>query len=327
MTGRRDSTNPAGHEFAHRSRRQPRHADPLPLRHAGRGRRAGSASRHACAARLFRRAAGVFGRGNAGRRKSLRPAFRQRAASDVCRPYRRRAARRRDIVAPSAVFGRGGRRRDVRARRGRHEGRHRLLRGGGCAPRRAPRQPWRLGVAADHRRRGRPLDQRHAETAGMGGRQGRELGRGDRRRADQPERARRHDQDRPARLAFRRGDGQGRAGALGLPASGRQRRARRGDAGGRAARSALRRGHRRIPGDEPRDHHDRHRQPGGQRAAGEGDDRLQRALQRQLDRRQPEGGDRGKAGARRFRREAEARARMRRCATISTGSAASARCS
>ena len=46
-------------------------------------------------------------------------------------------------------------------------------------------RPQGLGLAADHRRRGRAGDQRHGQAARMGGVQGRELGRRDRRRADQ----------------------------------------------------------------------------------------------------------------------------------------------
>ena len=58
----------------------------------------------------------------------------------------------------------------------------------------------------------------------MGGRARRALGRSGRRRADQPERARRHDQDRPARIGFRRDHRQRRAGPCRLSAPGRQSR-------------------------------------------------------------------------------------------------------
>ena len=65
----------------------------------------------------------------AGRRrrgKSLRPHRHGGAASDVRRPYRRGAARRREGLDASAVRRRSGGRRALRPRRGRHEGRHRL---------------------------------------------------------------------------------------------------------------------------------------------------------------------------------------------------------
>ena len=56
-----------------------------------------------------------------------------------------------------------------RPRRRRHEGRHRLLRRGCRPPHREPGRAARLDLAADHRRRGRPGDQRHGQAARLGG--------------------------------------------------------------------------------------------------------------------------------------------------------------
>ncbi len=145
------------------------------------------------------------------------------------------------------------------------------------------RRPEGLGLAADHRRRGRPVDQRHRQAARMGGSAWRDLGRGDRRRADQSGRARRHDQDRPARLDLRHRHRAWPAGPCRLSASRRQSGARDDDAARRAAGAGLRRRDRRFPADQSGDHLGRCRQSGGQRHSGQGDGRLQHPLQRQLD--------------------------------------------
>ena len=60
-----------------------------------------------------------------------------------------------------------------------------------------------LDQLSRHRRRGRPLDQRHGQASRLGAREGRTLRSLHRRRADQRRGARRHDQARPARLADR----------------------------------------------------------------------------------------------------------------------------
>ena len=78
-------------------------AHPLPFGHAGRRRRADGAGDDAEAARLFGRAPGVLGRRHAGRREPLCPPLGQRPASDVCRPYRRGACRRRGGLDASAL--------------------------------------------------------------------------------------------------------------------------------------------------------------------------------------------------------------------------------
>ena len=179
------STIPPGHETACRSRRKPRRPDPLSFGDARRGRRARRARSDAEAARLFGRAAGLFRGRHARHRKPLCPPVRQWQASDVCRPHRRRAGRRRGSVDASALLGRHLRRPDVWPRRRRHEGRHRLLRRRGRTPHRQAWHDQGIGLVPDHRRRGRPGDQRHGKTARMGGGEGRRLGRGDRRRADQ----------------------------------------------------------------------------------------------------------------------------------------------
>ena len=167
----------------------------------------------------------------------------------------------------SALRRRDRARRDVWPRRRRHEGRHRLLRRRGGAARREARRAQGLGVVPDHRRRGRAVDQRHGQAARLGGRQGRSLGRGDRRRADQSRAAWRHDQDRAARLAVGRDHRQRPPGPFRLSASGRQSAARADAACRRAAQAALRRGHQRFSADQSRGDVDRCRQPGGQRNA------------------------------------------------------------
>ena len=207
-------------------------------------------------------------RWNARHRKPLRPPVRQWQASDVCGPHRRRAGRRRGSVDASALLGCHLRRPDVWPRRRRHEGRHRLLRRRGRTPRRQAWHDQGIGLVPDHRRRGRPGDQRHGKTARMGGGEGRRLGCGDRRRADQSGSARRHDQDRPARLDLRPGDGQRKARTCSLSAARRQPGARPAAACRRAARSGLRHRHQGFPADQSGDHLDRCRQSGDQRDPG-----------------------------------------------------------
>ena len=98
-------------------------------------------------------------------------------------------------------------------------GRARLSRG-------ARRQAERLDLVPDHRRRGRRRGQRHRQAAGMGGGARREVRPLHSRRADQSAGARRHDQDRPARLAERHADRHRQAGPRRLSGARRQSGAR-----------------------------------------------------------------------------------------------------
>ena len=117
-----------------------------------------------------------------------------------------------DVVPPgdenamdaSALRERDCRRRAVRPRRGRHEGRDRLQDCGRARlSRGARRQAERLALVSHHRRRGRHRGQRHREAVAMGGGARREIRPRHSGRADQSAKAWRHDQDRPARLAER----------------------------------------------------------------------------------------------------------------------------
>ena len=128
-----------------------------------------------------------------------------RTASDACRAMSmscRPAPEER--WTPSALRGGDRRRRALRARRGGHEGRARRHGRRGASLRREARQGLRrAALVPRHRRRGGRGGQRHGEAARMGGGARRALLRRDRRRADQRARARRPDQDRPARQLFR----------------------------------------------------------------------------------------------------------------------------
>ena len=126
---------------------------------------------------------------------------------DVCpahhfrRAYRRGAAGRRERLEPWRVLGRGERRPSVRARRGRHEGRHRLQRRGGAG---VSCREWRpakgLDLVFDHRRRGRHFRQRHHQALAMGGGARREVRPLRARRALQCRGVGRLHQGRPPRL-------------------------------------------------------------------------------------------------------------------------------
>ena len=88
------------------------------------------------------------------------------------------------------------------------------------------RQAEGLDLVPDHRRRGRHRGQRHREAAAMGGRARREIRPLHSGRADQSADARRHDQDRPARLAERHAGRHRHAGARRLSGARRQSGAR-----------------------------------------------------------------------------------------------------
>ena len=168
---------------------------------------------------------------------------RRRAQSGVRRAYRRGAAGRREGVEASAVRRHGRRQPALWPRRGRHEGRHRLR---GRRRARSSRGQWRqtegLDLVPDHRRRGRHRGQRHAQAFAVGGRARRKIRSLHPGRTEQPGRARRHHQDRPARLAQRPSDRHRPARPCRLSAARRQSDPRAGDAGcGAAGRAARRR--------------------------------------------------------------------------------------
>ncbi len=211
------STNCCGIETDRRSRRPHPRAGALPVGDAGGRRRAGVPGKDAEGRGLHRASHDLQRAGHRRHRESVCPDRHQRAASDVCRAYRRGADRRREALVASAVFRRGRRRPAVRPRRGRHEGRHRLRGGGGARSSRGERrQAERLDLVPDHRRRGKHRGQRHHQAAQMGGRQGREIRPLHPAGAEQRQCARRHHQDRPARLAQRHADRHRHAGATSL---------------------------------------------------------------------------------------------------------------
>ena len=185
--------------------------------------------------------------GTRRRRESLRPHRHRRAAPDVRRPHRRGAARRRSAwshppfagdIADGVLYGRGAV--DMK-------GAHRLRgRGGARSSRRERRQAEGLDLVPDHRRRGRRRGQRHRQAAAMGGGARREIRPLHPRRAEQRRRARRHHQDRPARLAERRAGRHRQAGPRRLSAPRRQSGARPGQADERADGRAARPGQRAI---------------------------------------------------------------------------------
>ena len=114
----------------------------------------------------------------------------------------------------------------------------------------------------------------------MGGRARREVRSLHPRRADQSANARRHDQDRPARLAERHADRHRHAGPCRLSAAGRQSGARARDADRRDQRRAARRRHGAFRPVEPGIHLDRRRQQDRQPHSGRGARALQHPLQR-----------------------------------------------
>ena len=143
-------------------------ADPLQERDARGGRRADLPAERARAGGVRLSPHDHDRARHAGRGEPLRAARHRRPASLLRRPYRRGAGRRRGRVDAAAVRRRDRRRRALRPRRGRHEGRDRLL------PRRGARLSegqWRpaarLAVVPDHRRRGVGRHQRHAQAAGL----------------------------------------------------------------------------------------------------------------------------------------------------------------
>ena len=113
-----------------------------------------------------------------------------------------------------------------------------------------------------------------------------------RRRADLRQPARRHDQARPARLAHRQARDPRPPGPCRLSASRRESDSPARSPAHGARLAAARSRKRRLRALEPRSHQRRRRQQGGQRHSGRGSARLQRPLQRSLDARIAQGGDR-----------------------------------
>ena len=193
---------------AHPPRARPR-ADRPPLAHAGRcrlpGAHRGSASRRSASAarRCSPTASPTCGRGCGD----------ARAARLLRRPHRRRADRAAREVAQRPVRADRARRLAVRPRRGRHEGLARGVRRRDRGVRRARTRRAGLDRSADHVRRGRAGDRRHGEGRRRLERDGEQHRLLRRRRAVVGGRARRHDQERPARLAVREADRQGRCRA------------------------------------------------------------------------------------------------------------------
>ena len=137
-----------------------------------------------------------------------------------------------------------GRRQDLRPRRRRYEGRHRLLRCGSAGLSRRQRRPaeaW-FDFASDHRRRRGRCGQRHDQAAAMGGRTRRELRPLHPRRAEQ-RRGRSATPSRPGRRGSLSGTliVTGRQGHVAYPASRRQPDPRARHAHCRAAGAARRR--------------------------------------------------------------------------------------
>ena len=197
-----------------------------------------------------------------------------------CRAYRRGAAGRRDIVETSTVCCGDRRRRALRPRRLRHEGGDRLLcrRGDGLCQGKEPGDR-RYDQPAHHRRRGRPLRQRHEEGAqvdGAAGPQARSLHRG---RAVELHAARRDRQDRPARQPERAAEGDRPTRPCRLPASRGEPGQRHRHRVGEALRHAARLRQRTLLAVQPRSDQHRRRQSGDQRDPSGGRGQVQRPLQ------------------------------------------------
>ena len=232
-----------------RSRRHRAEPAALPVRHTGGGRRAQLSRNRPESRGLHHPPHDLLRARHAGRGEFLRPHRHRRAAPDVRRPYRRGATRQRGLMDASAIRRRDRGRPALRPRRRRHEGRDRGLhrrhaRLSRRQRRQAARGRQRLDLVPDHRRRGERRDQRHAEAARLGREARRDLRSLHSRRAEQPRNARRHHQDRPARLAERHADRARQAGPRRLSRARRQsgHRSGRADLGaeGRAARQRLR---------------------------------------------------------------------------------------
>ena len=170
-----------------------------------------------------------------------------RAGRESVRVARLRARR----ISPSPAISTWCRRaRAGRATPSRPRSRGGLLHGRGAVDMKGGIAAFVAAAAADgacghaqpdhHRRRGRPGHLRHAADHGLDGRARHPPGHDPDRRADLRGPARRHRQDRPARLGQHVGDGAGRAGPCRLPAPRRQSgaEARQGDrrAGGAPSR-------------------------------------------------------------------------------------------
>ena len=172
----------------------------LPERDAGGRRRARPAGRDAGAGRVSLPPPPLQRRRHARRRQSLCADRDPPASSLLRRTHRCGPARAGIAVAASALCRRDRRRRALWPRRLGHEGRDRRLHRGRARFRaHQGRRPSGIDQPAHHRRRGRPLDQRHPQDPRLDERARRAARPRRRRRADQPVAYRRGHQDRPAR--------------------------------------------------------------------------------------------------------------------------------
>src|SRR5690606_28113057 len=178
-----------------------------------------------------------------------------------------------------------GGRRAVRPRCGRHEGGHRLLRRRQRPLSRAA-PAGRLDQLPDHRRRGGPGDQRHAQGARLAAPAPRDARRLPGRRADLRGAAGRHGQDRAARLAHRPPHRARRPGPRRLSRARRQSDPEAARHAPGAERAAGRR-QRSFPALGAGHHLDRRWQPVEQPDPGGGARHLQCPLQRPPHRAQP----------------------------------------
>ena len=140
----------------------------------------------------------------------------------------------------------------------------------------------RLDRLSHHRRRGGSGRQRHREAARLGKGEGRALRPLHPRRADESRGSRRHDQDRPARLAHRPSRRARQAGPCRLSAPRREPDRRDGPARRGVEGRTPRRRHRAFRRLEPRVHDARRRQSGDERHPDGGAGDLQHPLQRPL---------------------------------------------
>ena len=168
-------------------------ADPLRKRDAERGRRDRAAAGLARAQRLYLPSHDVLRARHTRHREPLRAPRHARAQPLLRRAYRRRPGRRLAAWTVATVCRRGARRRALRARRRRHEGRDRLLHRGRAAPSRSHQKASSNGslsllITGDEEG---ARAQRHHQGARLAEAAGREARCLHRRRAFEPCRGRR----------------------------------------------------------------------------------------------------------------------------------------
>ena len=204
-------------------------------------------------------------------RQPLRPLRRGRAQFRLRRPYRRRAGRRRRRWRFDPFAARDRRRAALWPRRLRHEGRASPPRRRRLALRRQrSRSQGSISFLITGDEEG-PAINGTVKLLDWALREGRAVRPLHRRRADHPRRARRHDQDRPARLAQRPDHRQRPPGPCRLSAARRQSDPRRWRLLlTRLLDPPLDEGNADFEPLEPRSHHGRCRQPGHQRHSRRG---------------------------------------------------------